>query len=940
MKKNLLPFWIALALILTNLSVFSQDFSSQLLEEIPFDSQVIKGKLDNGLTYYIRKNSKPENKIEFRLVINAGSVLEDDDQQGLAHFCEHMCFNGTKHFEKNELVSYLQSIGVEFGNDLNAYTSFDETVYMLPVPTDNPDNIDKGLLVLRDWANDVLFTDEEIDKERGVILEELRLGQGAQQRMRDKYFPILFKDSRYAERLPIGKKKLLETFEYETIRRYYKEWYRPDNMAVIAIGDLEPEKMKQRIIEKFGDIKMPDKYRERKKYQVPDHKETYISVVSDKEAQYTVIELMYKDDTEKTQIWNDYKRDLTQNIYSGMISERLNELTKSATPPFLFANSGYGGMVRTKNAYTSFAVVGPDGIENALKTLIIENQRVKLHGFAQSELDRYKSQYLSNLEKKYNERNKTESKNYVYEYINHFLEQEPTPGIEAEYEFTKKALPGIKLEDVNALADKFIKDYNRVVIIMAPEKEGVKLPTEENVKTWLNEADNEKTEAYVDETSDRPLMEDIPSPGVIKSQKTFEKTGIHEIIFENGLRVVCKPTEFKNDEILVSAYSFGGSSLYNDDEYKSAGMGANLVNESGVNGFSKIALEKKLADKNLRIYPYISTIQEGFGGNSTPKDFETLLQLVYLYFTAPNFSEDAFHSIINKQKMYLPNLLKDPNTFYRDQINRILADNHPRGNYIPTMEDLDALNFKIAKKAYQERFANAGEFTFFFVGNIDMEKAVPLFQKYLGSLNGTPNKSNYKDLGIRPPKGKKQITIHKGKDEKSMVSIYYTAESKFNEEDKYLISALGEALTIKLIENLREDKSGVYGVGARGSLSKQPYNKYSFKIGFPCGPKNVDTLIAAAFDEVNAIKENGPTQEDVDKVKETERINLEENLKKNRYWMNSIQSAYFNNNNVEDILKKHELIEKLDIKSLKKTANKYLKNNALIQIVLMPEDVK
>jgi zinc protease len=932
--------WAVIAFLLVNIPIHAQDFSAQLLKEIPLDNQVIKGKLANGLTYYIRQNAKPENKIEFRLVINAGSVLEDDDQQGLAHFCEHMCFNGTKHFQRNELVSYLQSIGVEFGNDLNAYTSFDETVYMLPVPTDNPENVDKGLLVLRDWANDVLFTGEEIDKERGVILEELRLGQGAQQRMRDEYFPILFKDSRYAQRLPIGKKHLLETFEYETIRRFYREWYRPDNMAVIAIGDLNPQEMKAKIAAKFGDIQMPEKYRERKEYQVPDHQDTYVSIVSDHEAQYTVIELMYKDDSEKTQIWNDYKRDLAQNIYSGMISARLNELTKSATPPFLFANSGYGSLVRTKNAYTSFAVVGPDGIEKALKTLLLENQRVKLHGFTQSELDRYKKQYLTGLEKQYNERDKTESKNYVSEYINNFLEQEPSPGIEAEYEFTKNALPGIKLDEVNALADKFIKDFNRVVVIMAPEKKGVKLPTEEDVKTWLKDADNEKLDAYVDETSSRPLMENIPSAGAIASEKTYDKSNVHEIVFENGLKVVMKPTNFKNDEILVSAYALGGTSLYNDEEFKSAGMAANLVNESGVNGFSKIALQKKLADKNLRVYPFISSLKEGFGGNSTPKDLETLLQLINLYFTAPNFNEDAFHSIINKQKMYLPNLLKEPTTYFRDQVARILANNSPRGNYIPSMEDLDELNFNVAKKAYQERFANAGDFTFFFVGNLDMDRDLPLLQKYLGSLKGKPSQSTYKDLGIRPPKGKLEKVVNKGEAEKSMVSIYYTGEAKYSDQDKYLLSALGEVLTIKLLENLREEKSGVYGVGARGSMSQRPYDNYSFKIGFPCGPKNVDKLIAAAYDEVNALKENGPTQVDVDKVKETEKINLEENLKQNRFWMNSIQSAYLNENNVEDILNKQEQIDQLNVKSLKKVANKYLKENALIQIVLMPDEKK
>lgn len=938
MKKLIFAFWVSLLFVGLAQITVAQDLSAQLLEEIPFDSQVIKGKLDNGLTYYIRPNSKPENKVELRLVINAGSILEDDDQQGLAHFCEHMCFNGTEHFEKNELVSYLQSLGIEFGGDLNAYTSFDETVYMLPVPTENPETVDKGLLVLSDWANGVLFTGEEIDKERGVILEELRIGQGAQQRMRDEYFPIMFKNSMYAERLPIGKKDLLETFEHDVIRRFYKEWYRPDLMAVIAIGDLDADEMKKKIEEKFGHIKMPEKYRDRQEFDVPDHQETYVSVVSDKEAPYTLIQLMYKDDTQETKTWNDYKRDLSQSLYNGMLRARLDELTKSATPPFMFASTSYGGMVRTKNTYSSFAVVGPDGIENGLKTLLTENQRVKQHGFTQTELDRYKTEYLTRLEKQFNEKDKTESEKYVYEYINNFLEDEPSPGIEAEYEFSKKILPAIKLEEVNALAKEWIKDFNRVVVIMAPEKEGNVLPSKEEVLVWLDEAENKKVDAYVDAVSDRPLMETLPTPAAIINTTIQKEVGITTLEFENGMKVIIKATEFKNDEILVSAYSLGGTSLYNDEEFKSAGMGSQMVVESGVNDFTKIELEKLLAGKNIRINPYISSTQEGFYGNTTPKDFETMLQLIHLYFTAPNFNEEAFASIINKQKMYYPTLLQDPTSYYRDQVSRVIANNHIRGNYLPTAEELDALNFDIAKKAYTERFADAGDFIFFFVGNINSDSDIKLIQQYLGSLSGKKSDEAFVDNGMRAPKGPKEVIVKKGQDEKSMVSIYFTGECKYNTEDKYLISALGDVLTIKLIENLREEKSGVYGVGARGSMSQFPYANYSFKIGFPCGPENKDELIAAALSEVESLKKEGPTQEDIDKVKEAQRLDYKEDLENNRFWLSSISSAHINNREMNDILKKQEAIDKLDIKSLKKIAKKYLTDDVKIQIVLLPED--
>jgi zinc protease len=937
MKKFVFTFWVLFLFIASSIQLFAQDLSVQLHQKIPFDGKVVKGKLDNGLTYYIRQNAKPENKIELRLVINAGSILENENQQGLAHFVEHMCFNGTEHFEKNELVSYLQSLGIEFGGDLNAYTSFDETVYMLPVPTENPETVDKGLLVLSDWASGVLFTGEEIDKERGVILEELRIGQGAQQRMRDEYFPVMFKNSMYAERLPIGKKDILETFEHETIRSFYREWYRPDLMAVIAIGDLNPEEMKQKIEEKFGGIKMPKEYRERKEFDVPDHKETYVSVVSDKEAPYTIIQLMYKDDTQNTETWADYRRDLTQNMYNGMLRARLDELTKSAQPPFMFASTSYGGMVRSKNAYSSFAVVGPDGIEQGLKTLLTENERVKQHGFTQTEFERYKIEYLTGLEEQFKEKDKTESERYVNEYVDNFLEDVPSPGIEPEYDYTGQILPTLTLDEVNGLAKDWIKDYNRVVVIMAPEKEGIVLPAEADVINWLAEAAQAPVEAYVDATSNRPLMENIPAPAPIVKSEEIKDLGIRTIEFANGMKVVIKPTDFKNDEILVSAFSLGGSSLSNDNDFKSAEMCTDLVSESGVNQFTKVELEKLLAGKNLRIEPYISAIQEGFSGNTTPKDFETLLQLINLYFTAPNFDAIAFQSTINKQKMILPNLLQDPTTYFRDQMNRIMSSHHIRGSYIPSVADLEALNFETAKKSYLERFANPGDFTFFFVGNINNTTDIELIQKYLGSLPGQKSPENFVDLGIRAPKGPMEQIVNKGQDQKSMVSLFFTSECAFNTEDKYLLESLGEVLSIKLIENLREEKSGVYGVGARGSMSKYPYGKYQFSIGFPCGPDNVNNLIAAALSEVEKLKNDGPTQQDIDKVKETQRLDLKENMKKNNYWLRAIEGNTFNQLPLEDITKKQEAIDKLNIESLKKTAQKYLVDSAKIQVVLMPE---
>ena len=933
MKKVLILTWMILFFGLSDL-LPAQNSSAGLKDTIPFDQAVIKGRLENGITYYIRQNHKPEDKVELRLVVNAGSILEDDDQQGLAHFVEHMCFNGTEHFEKNELVSFLQSLGIEFGGDLNAYTSFDETVYMIPAPSED---LDTGLLVLRDWAAGVTFSDEEIDKERGVILEELRLGRGAMQRMRDKYFPTLFKDSRYAVRLPIGKKEIIETFPYETLRRFYHEWYRPDLMAVIVVGDVDPQIVEKKIQQKFGNIKMPSSYRPRKYYPVPDHQETLVKVVSDKEAPYTLVQIFYKDDVDTVRTLEDFKEQLAASLFNGMMNVRLNELTQKPEPPFIYGYVGYGGLVRTKNNYVSFAITDPAGIEKALKTLLDENNRIKQYGFNVSELERFKKEYLKRLEKYYKEREKTESSDYVNEYVQNFLNQEPSPGIEWEYDFVKKTLPDITLEDVNRLADKWIKNYNRVVVVAATEKEGIVLPEEKQVLEWVREADEKEVEKYVDTLSDRPLMTEIPKAASIVSQKTFQKTGIKEYVLENGLKVVIKPTDFKNDEVLFSGYAFGGTSIFNDDEFRSAGYAANLVMESGVNGFSKIELQKLLSDKNLRVSAYVSQTSQGFSGNATPQDLETALQLVNLYFTKPNFDEKAFKSLINKQKMLIPNLMKDPNYYFNDQVQHVLANNHPRGNYMITPEELDRLSFDTAKKAYQKLFGNAAGFTFFFAGNIDVDKILPMLQKYLGSIPFDKERLMYRDLGIRPPKGPVKKIFYKGQDEKSMVRIFFKGETGYDFDKDYRLESLGEVLTIKLIENLREEKSGVYGVGAHGYMSKIPYDNFTFTIGFPCGPENVKTLTDAAMNEVAKLKKEGPSNEDVEKVKATQLVNLKENMRRNSYWLNAMEQVWMYGEKPEKILQQKDLIEKLNAKKLQKLAAKYLKEEFKIEVVLMPE---
>ncbi|MCA6078287.1 M16 family metallopeptidase [Fulvivirga sedimenti] len=936
MKKVI---WIAVWLLFPAF-LYAQEnqIQGKINQEIPIDPDVKVGVLENGLTYYIRHNEKPEDKVELRLVVNVGSMMEDEDQQGLAHFMEHMAFNGTRNFEKNELVSYLQSVGVKFGADLNAYTSFDETVYILPIPSDDEEILNKGLLVLEDWASNVLLTDEEIDKERGVVIEEWRLGQGANQRMRDEWFPVMFKDSRYAERLPIGKKEVLENFDYETLRKFYRDWYRPDLMAIVAVGDIDVNEMEKMIKERFGKLKNPENPRPKQLFDVPDHPETFVSVVTDKEAQFTQIQLVYKQDLEKTETVGDFRRDAVYSLYNGMLNQRLSELQESADPPFLFASSSYGNMVRTKSSYSSFAVVGENGIEKGLKTLVRENERVKKYGFTQGELDRYKKTVLNRYEVAFKEKDKTESGRYASEYIRNFLSDEPIPGIGYEYEFYEAVLPSITLEEVNGLAANWITDENRVVVIMGPDKEGLTMPGTNDILEILNEAQSEEITPYEDKELATTFIDTMPTPGKITASKELEEVEATELTLSNGMKVILKSTDFKNDEIVIRGFSMGGRSLYSEEDDLEASNAGEIVAESGVREFSPSDIEKMLSGKSVFVGAFIGTYNEGMSGSTTPEDLETALQLMHLYFTAPRKDADAFSSFVNKNKMLMQNLMASPQFFYSDKLSRILSQNHPRGGYFPTVAEMESIDFDRSFEIYTERFANAGDFTFFFVGNFDIEQIKPMLELYLGSLPGSASTESYKDLGIRPPAGPLKEEIKKGTDPKSTVTMIYTGPAAYDLDESYYLSSLGEVLSNKLIEILREEKGGVYGVGANGSMTKIPYENYTFRIGFPCSPENTQDLINAALAEVEKIKKEGVSDEDLQKIKESQRRERKEELERNSYWVSALFYSYYYDLPLERVKNFNEKIDALTSDKLKETAKKYLTEDHFIQVVLMPED--
>ncbi|WP_345267292.1 M16 family metallopeptidase [Nibrella viscosa] len=909
---------------------------ADLKRPIPFDPNVKVGKLPNGLTYYIRRNEEPKNRAELRLVVKAGSVLEETNQQGLAHFMEHMAFNGTKNFPKNELVNFLQSSGVRFGADLNAYTSFDETVYQLPVPTDNPELFERAFQILEDWAHNATLDPEEIDKERGVVLEEWRLGRGAQQRMRDKYWPYLLNNSRYADRLPIGKEDVLRNFKKEALERFYRDWYRPDLMSVIAVGDFDVAKVEGMIREKFGRIPKATNAKARPTFTIPPHPDTKVVIVTDEEQPNTVVQLIYKRPEIKETTLNDLREGIKRSLFNIMLSNRIQELTQRADPPFLGGFSNYGSFIGNLDAFSSYAVAKGDNVERAIQTLLDETARVRRFGFTPTELDRARRDLVSGAEQAYNERNKTRSSAYVSQYVQHFLKNDPVTGVDFYYNFLKSTIDGVKLDEVNQLVNQFIAPENRAVVIMAPDKSKDKLPTVEQVIGWIDNAGQNVT-AYVDQTLDSPLLRVQPTAKPIAGEKKIQELGVTEWRLQNGVRVILKPTNFKNDQILFTGISFGGTSLYDLKDYESARFASTLTTLGGTGDYNQIQLGKYLSGKSLSVNPFISELQEGVSGSAAPKDLETALQLLYSYFTQPRKDAEVVQGFLSNQKSFLENQIATPTPakVFQDTVQTVLGGGNPRR--LPLRpEQLDRINLDRAIDIYRERFADASDFTFVFVGNFTELNIKPLIEKYLGGLPSTNRKETFRDLGIRIPAGQITKTVYKGVDPKSTVQLVFSGDFNWNPETTTQIDALAEVLEIKLTEKLREEESSVYGVGVNGSYAKYPAERYTMRIGFSCAPENVEKLISKTLEEINALKQRGADPKDIDKFKAETRRETEVQLKDNNFWLSYLTNQYFNGDDPKEILMEEEQLKKVTVESTKAAANRYFGKN-FVRLVLMPE---
>jgi len=903
---------------------------------LPRDPDVIAGKFPNGLTFYIRRNSEPKNRAELYLVTKAGSILETDEQQGLAHFTEHMAFNGTRDFPKNDLVDFLQKSGVKFGADLNAYTSFDETVYQLPLPTDSTKIFAKGFNILANWAAYQTFDPKEIDDERGVVLEEERArGKNAQERLRYQTWPVLLNNSRYALRLPIGKEDILKTFKPETIKGFYHDWYRPDLQAVIAVGDFNPADVLALIRYNFASLTNPVNEKPRTKYDVPPTPGTAVKIATDKEFPYTVAEIIVKHPETTLKTTADLMQTIRVQLFNQMLNDRLAELLQKPNPPFLFGQASYSGFIGHQDAFTSLAVAKPGELETAVKAVVAETERARIFGFTLTELERAKQNALTQIDNAYKERDKTKSVIFVNEYEQNFLTGNAIPGISYEYNFYVNNIGKITLAEVNAMAGKFISDQNRVVIVEAPDKEKDKLPTEKVLLDWIS-AGGKDLKPYVDNTNDKPLLGKLPPPGKIVSSEKDSVIDIINLTLSNGVKVILKPTQFKNDQILINGYSFGGTSLASDQDFISADFAAGVIGGSGVADFTQAQLDKKLSGKSVSVSPYISDVAQGISGNSTPRDFNTAMELIYLYFTQPRKDADIWASNINQTKSLLANRGLDPGSVFQDTVASTLS-NHNFREMVVTTDRLNSASLDKAYAFYKDRFADASGFTFTFVGNFTLETIKPYLEAYLATLPAGNKKETYNNLHIYPPAGQITKTVNKGIGDKARVQLVFDGDYDYNDANNIQVDALEEILQIKLTERLREKDGGTYSPGVRASYKKIPNGRYSFTIFFDCGPANVDKLIADTQDEIDKIKQNGALPVDIEKFAAQEARSTQVQLKENIFWAGYLGAASQNQTDPDAIIHHVSDLGNVTVQSTKDAANKYLSGTNLIKFILLPE---
>jgi zinc protease len=914
-------------------------FDIALDQPLPTSPELRTGKLDNGLTYYIRENAEPGNRAELRLVVDVGSVLEDDSQLGLAHFLEHMAFNGTENFAKQELIDFTKSIGMRMGPEINASTSFDETIYMLQVPTSKPEYLTTAFQILDDWATGLTLDPAEIEKERGVVIEEWRLGQGAQTRIRDKQIPVLFKDSRYAQRLPIGTLESLQSFTPEELRRFYDEWYRPELMAVIAVGSFDADEIERLVHEHFDAIPASVNPRERTRYEVPAHADTLFAIATDPEVPNTQVIVYDKKPADYDWTAGGYRQRLVETLYDAMLSTRLQEIARQANPPFLTAASTRVGMVRALSTHGMMASVQETGVVRGLEALFAEAERVARFGFTEAELERMKTALQRGSEQGYANRNSRPSSSHASELIRAYLTGESVPGAPFETALYMRFVPEITLEEVNAVGQSFAANSNRVVSVIAPEKAGLTPPTEAELSAVIAGSTTTELVALEDNTSDAPLLATLPQGSPVTETRMLDGDLV-EWTLGNGIKVILKDTDFKEDEILFTGFSPGGTSLASDADYIPASTAVTVIANGGLGAFDGIALQRKLTGKIATVLPYIGDFEEGVRGQGSPADLETLMQLIYLRMTAPRADATFFDVFKTQSRAALANRTAAPAVALEDAFTRLMFQDHPR-RQPPTPEVIDQTDLDKSLAFYQDRLGDATGAIFIFVGNLDLEQMQPLVETYIGGLPVSGRQETWADVGIRNPTGVFTETVRRGVEPQSSTRIAFNGPFDTNNQDaRTTLSVTTEVLQTRLRDVMREELGGTYTVGVSRQMLFQPIPSYNIIINFGSDPARAEELTAVLFAEIEALKEEGPTDTELANTRQALLQTYEQNLEQNGFWMGQLALSWSNgvNPGAADILGFPASLDTVTADSVRAAFQQYFNKDNYVQVTLLPEN--
>ena len=923
--------------LITFLFIFSLAIFNSYAEIGPYqvlapDPEITLGHLDNGLTYYIRPNSYPENEVYLRLVVKAGSLMEDDDQQGLAHFLEHMAFNGTEKYSENQVISFLEKNGIKFGPDLNAYTTYDQTVYMLNIPADNPALIDQSIEILSQWAAFMKLDPKEIDAERGVVIEEWRRSQGADERIY-RFEVERLEGGRYAERDPIGKVDILNSFTRDQLLRFYKEWYTPDRMAVMVIGSVDANAIKGSIEKYFAPLKNNGQKRT-VDMSSPIEADTVSGVITDPEATFNRFAMNFKVPFHQGKTASEYRDNILRALFCNMFSDRLDQIKREQNPPFLNASTGFSHIFSAASTYYLSGTLKDDGVEEGINRCASEVARIAQYGFTQPELDRAKAELFSFIETTYNERDKTHSSALINEYTRNFMQGECIPGIAVEYELYCQYMPLITLEEVNSFIQNYLKKEGRV-LIAAGKPKALSSVSENALVDMVDKALASKQEPYKEIALSGNLVENLPVAGKVKSAKTDKKTNLTTLRLSNGAKVLVLPTDYKNDQILISAISQGGSSLVSDSQWASSLIACALVGNSGLGPFSKVELDQMLKGKNAAVSPFIETYSEGFTGSSNKKDLETAFQLIHLYFTAPRFDQDAYDSYMKRLETAVKSQENDPDSAFIKAVKELITQNHRRGRFLD-MELYNEISFQDAQDVYRARFADPGDFTFIFVGNIDADTAKELSSRYIASIPSAGTKESWKDVGLRLPEGRHQKEVHKGIDFRSQVLTILDGNIRYNSRELLYLDALAYFLNQRLLEVIREQLGGTYTIQAYPSTTPIPVAQYMLNIIYSCSPLRVEELMAAVNTEIEKLKKEIP-QDYLDQFKAIQLTDYNKEIKNNAFYLSQLTDCAFYNNRFKLDTSFPKRLEKLTLKTLQKKSAKYFDTKNMLSVILYPE---